>query len=117
MLKTISNIVAVTIGSAASVLFIVLFSQTVSSAVDAAVISFPLLILLIGGIMLLICGVVGLLSANRVIFLVCSLLSLAALLAGLIFTENKLIFALLNLALLFAMVSNLIYPSKRPFKK
>lgn len=112
-MKTISNIVAVTIGSAASVLFIVLFSQTASSTIDT-VIPFPQLILLFSGIALLICGVVGLLSANKVIFLVCSLLSLVAPLTGLFFTEHKLIFAVLSLILFFTMASNLIQPKRKP---
>ena len=110
-MKTISNITAVAGGSAASVLFIILFSQTGSTSLENTA-ALPLMMLLLSGILLLTCGVVGLLSSNKILFLVFAVLSLAASLAGLIISEDRLIFAVLIPILLFVMVCNLL-PAKK----
>ena len=106
-MKTISNITAVAGGSAASVLFIILFSQTGSTSLENTA-ALPLMMLLLSGILLLACGVVGLLSSNKILFLVFAVLSLAASLVGLIVSEDRLIFAVLIPILLFVIVCNLL---------
>ncbi len=105
-MKRISNILAVLSGASVSVLFVVLFSQSTVSDVESSL-AFSLLLMLIGGILLLICGIVGLLSQRITAFICLAIVTAIILLSGFFMSNHYIVFSFLSVVLIFVFFANL----------